>query len=101
MSGNRDNTGPDRHQQTSKIEDRKTRIELLVIDYLDIALMSIILYHSWLELSTTRLCWLLGISVPKQAVKSFVENLARYVDKEEKIGVALIISAFLWNGYPK
>ena len=27
------------------------------------------------------LYWLLGITVPKQAVKRFVENLARYVDK--------------------
>jgi hypothetical protein len=33
--------------------------------------------------------------------KSCVENLARDVDKEEKIGVVVIIDAFLWNRYPK
>jgi hypothetical protein len=33
--------------------------------------------------------------------KSCVENLARDLDKEEKIGVVVIISAFLWNGYSK
>src|SRR5947199_3108572 len=48
-----------------------------------------------------RMCWFLGISIPKQAGKRCVENLARSVEKEEKIGVVLIISAFFWNGYPK
>jgi hypothetical protein len=30
-----------------------------------------------------------------------VEKLARYVDKEEKIRVKLIVSAMYWIGYPK
>jgi hypothetical protein len=34
-----------------------------------------------IEVKALVLYWLLGITVPKQAVKSFVENLARYVDK--------------------
>jgi len=33
--------------------------------------------------------------------KCCVENLARDVDKEEKIGVVVIISTLFWNGYSK
>jgi len=42
-----------------------------------------------------------GYPFQNKQVKSCVENLARDVDKEEKIGVVVIISAFLWNGYSK
>ena len=43
----------------------------------------------------------LGYPFQNKQGKSFVENLARSVDKEAKIAVVDIISAYLWNGYPK
>ena len=42
----------------------------------------------------------LGYPCQNKQGKSGVENLARDVDKYEKIGVVVIISAFFWNGYP-
>ena len=42
-----------------------------------------------------------GYPLQNKQGKSCVENLARDVDKEEKIGVVVIISAFLRNGYSK
>ena len=42
-----------------------------------------------------------GYPFQNKQVKSCVENLAPDVDKEEKIGVVVMISAFLWNGYSK
>ena len=43
----------------------------------------------------------LGYPFQNKQGKSFVENLARDVEKEEKIAVVEIISTLVWNGYPK
>jgi hypothetical protein len=49
----------------------------------------------------TSLCWLLQISVLKKRGKSFMENLVRYADKEEKICGGLSEEHIYWNGKPK
>jgi len=43
----------------------------------------------------------LGYPFQNKQGKSVVENLARDVDKVEKIGVVVIISAPLWSRSPK
>ncbi len=43
----------------------------------------------------------LGYPFQNKQRKSCLENLACDVDKEEKSGVVVIISAFVWNRYPK
>jgi len=43
----------------------------------------------------------LGYLFQNKQGKRYVENLARDVDKKEKIGVVVIINAFFWNRYPK
>jgi len=43
----------------------------------------------------------LGDPFQNKQGKNCAENLAREVDKEEKIGVVVIISALLWNRSPK
>ena len=40
----------------------------------------------------------LGYPFQNKQGKSCVENLVHYVDKEEKIGVVVIITSLFWNG---
>ena len=47
------------------------------------------------EKDELKVYWLLGISVPKQAGKELWENPTRDVEKEEKIGVVVILSPLL------